>query len=126
MLPNVSLHASPCLPMLAGYVWQTAENEWGHAVVATALSVVDDTALTGKTLLPELKVCADAAAAVTLVTLLKYHTWPWQHIMVGNLKVLWMFYVGYDAALMWLVDDILTTGGLKTQCRVSSAPCEHR
>jgi hypothetical protein len=40
----------------AGFVWQTAENEWGHAVVATALSVVDDTALTGKTLLPELKV----------------------------------------------------------------------
>lgn len=40
---------------MKGYVWQTAENEWGHAVVATALSVVDDTALTGKTLLPELK-----------------------------------------------------------------------
>jgi hypothetical protein len=40
----------------AGFVWQTAENEWGHAVVATALSVVDDTALTGKTILGELKV----------------------------------------------------------------------
>lgn len=36
-------------------MWQTAENEWGHAVVATALSVVDDTALTGKTILGELK-----------------------------------------------------------------------
>eukprot|EP00882_Tetradesmus_deserticola_P007752 GHRQ01008162.1.p1 GENE.GHRQ01008162.1~~GHRQ01008162.1.p1 ORF type:complete len:623 (+),score=334.69 GHRQ01008162.1:65-1933(+) len=40
---------------MKGFVWQTAENEWGHAAVATALSVVDDTALTGKTLLPELK-----------------------------------------------------------------------
>jgi hypothetical protein len=43
----------------AGFVWQTAENEWGHAVVATALSVVDDTALTSKTLLPELKVIGE-------------------------------------------------------------------
>jgi hypothetical protein len=42
----------------AGFVWQTTENEWGHAVIATALSVVDDTALTGKLILGELKVCA--------------------------------------------------------------------
>ena len=42
---------------LAGYVWQTAENEWGHAVVLTALSVTDYTALTSKTILGELKVC---------------------------------------------------------------------
>eukprot|EP00775_Hariotina_reticulata_P010358 gene10358-10516_t len=40
---------------MKGYVWQTAENEWGHAVVATALSVVDDTALVSKTILGELK-----------------------------------------------------------------------
>jgi len=42
--------------LLTGYVWQTAENEWGNAVVATALSVVDDTALTGKVILGEIKV----------------------------------------------------------------------
>ena len=47
-----------CLPLLPGFVWQTTENEWGHAVVATALSVVDDTALTGKLILGELKVGA--------------------------------------------------------------------
>eukprot|EP00878_Enallax_costatus_P018010 GHUV01018936.1.p1 GENE.GHUV01018936.1~~GHUV01018936.1.p1 ORF type:complete len:698 (+),score=293.25 GHUV01018936.1:365-2458(+) len=40
---------------MKGYVWQTADNEWGHAVVATALSVTDDTALTGKAILGELK-----------------------------------------------------------------------
>lgn len=43
-----------------GYVWQTAENEWGHAVIATALSVVDDTSLTGKAVIGELKVCSKA------------------------------------------------------------------
>jgi hypothetical protein len=32
----------------------------------------------------------------------------------------------FAAGGMLLCDDILTTGGLKTQCRVSSAPCEHR
>jgi hypothetical protein len=42
--------------LCSGYVWQTAENEWGHAVVATALSVVDDTSLVSKTILGELKV----------------------------------------------------------------------
>jgi hypothetical protein len=58
-------HSAHCFLLLslllaaAGFVWQTAENEWGHAVVATALSVVDDTALTSKTLLPELKVTGE-------------------------------------------------------------------
>lgn len=55
---GVALHpaamCAACLP--AGFVWQTTENEWGHAVVATALSVVDDTALTSKLILGELKV----------------------------------------------------------------------
>ncbi|KAF8073043.1 APUM24 [Scenedesmus sp. PABB004] len=40
---------------MKGFVWQTAENEWGHAVVATALTVVDDTALTSKTIVSELR-----------------------------------------------------------------------
>lgn len=43
--------------MLAGHVRTMAENEWGNAVVCTALSVVDDTALVGKSILGELKVC---------------------------------------------------------------------
>jgi hypothetical protein len=33
-----------------------AENEWGNAVVATALSVVDDTSLTGKAVVGDIKV----------------------------------------------------------------------
>jgi len=33
-----------------------ADNEWGNAVVATVLSVVDDTALTGKSIVGEIKV----------------------------------------------------------------------
>jgi hypothetical protein len=51
--------------LCAGFVWQTSENEWGHAVIGTALSVVDDTALTGKLILGELKVCASAPVAGT-------------------------------------------------------------
>jgi hypothetical protein len=58
------------LPAAAGFVWQTAENEWGHAVVATALSVVDDTALTSKTLLPELKVIRELQLLHTLSQIL--------------------------------------------------------
>lgn len=56
--PVLTSHC-PCAILVscaAGFVWQTAENEWGHAVIATALSVVDDTALTGKAILGELKV----------------------------------------------------------------------
>lgn len=54
---SLTLHRL-CVPacLSAGFVWQTTENEWGHAVVATALSVVDDTALTSKAILGELKV----------------------------------------------------------------------
>ena len=33
-----------------------AVNEWGHAVLCTALGVVDDTALVSKTIVSELKV----------------------------------------------------------------------
>lgn len=33
-----------------------AENEWGSAVLATALAVVDDTSLTGKVLVGDIKV----------------------------------------------------------------------
>jgi hypothetical protein len=46
----------PCPAAPLGYVWQMAENEWGSAVVATALTVVDDTALTGKTIIGDIKV----------------------------------------------------------------------
>eukprot|EP00877_Chromochloris_zofingiensis_P001125 jgi/Chrzof1/11012/Cz05g20110.t1 len=42
---------------MKGHVRTMAENEWGNAVVCTALSVVDDTALVGKSILGELKVC---------------------------------------------------------------------
>lgn len=56
---GIALLLSPCA---AGFVWQTAENEWGHAVIATALSVTDDTALTGKSILGELKVSDKAVA----------------------------------------------------------------
>ncbi len=45
-------------------MWQTAENEWGHAVVATALTVVDDTALTSKVILGELKVRMGALSVI--------------------------------------------------------------
>ncbi|KAI8470969.1 MAG: pumilio family protein [Monoraphidium minutum] len=40
---------------MKGYVWQMAENEWGNAVVATALSVVDDTSLTAKAIVGDIK-----------------------------------------------------------------------
>ena len=33
-----------------------ALNEWGHAVLCTALSVIDDTALVAKSVVAELKV----------------------------------------------------------------------
>lgn len=42
---------------MKGYVWQMAENEWGNAVVCTALAVVDDTALTVKSIGADIKVC---------------------------------------------------------------------
>jgi pumilio family protein 6 len=41
---------------MKGYVAQTASNEHAHAVVSTALTVTDDTALTGKVIVGELKV----------------------------------------------------------------------
>lgn len=41
---------------MKGFVWQMAENEWGHAAAAAALSVTDDTALTGKVVVGEIKV----------------------------------------------------------------------
>ena len=47
-----------CLLPLSGHVSNMAVNEWGHAVLCTALSVVDDTALVSKTVVAELKVCA--------------------------------------------------------------------
>jgi pumilio family protein 6 len=43
---------------MKGYVWQMAENEWGWAPVAAALAHVDDTALTGKAIVGDVKVCA--------------------------------------------------------------------
>jgi pumilio family protein 6 len=39
------------------FVWKTAENEWGYGVVCTALARVDDTAITGKIICGEVKVC---------------------------------------------------------------------
>ncbi|KIZ01582.1 hypothetical protein MNEG_6384 [Monoraphidium neglectum] len=47
---------------MKGYVWQMAENEWGNAVVATALSVVDDTSLTGKAVVGDIKGLAESPA----------------------------------------------------------------
>lgn len=44
------------LPLLAGYVHRLATNEWAYTVLCTVLSVVDDTAMLNKTLVPELKV----------------------------------------------------------------------
>ena len=41
---------------MKGFVWQMAENEWGFAVVCTALAVVDDTALTAKIIGADIKV----------------------------------------------------------------------
>lgn len=41
---------------MKGYVAQTAANEHAHAVVSTALTATDDTALTGKVIVGELKV----------------------------------------------------------------------
>lgn len=41
---------------MKGYVAQTASNEHAHAVVSAALTVTDDTALTGKVIMGELKV----------------------------------------------------------------------
>lgn len=41
---------------MKGYVAQTAANEHAHAVVSTALTVTDDTALTGKVIVGEIKV----------------------------------------------------------------------
>lgn len=48
-----------------------AENEWGHAVVATALAVVDDTSLTSKAIVGDIKVCrfVDILCALHAVTL---------------------------------------------------------
>lgn len=52
----------PALPIPAGYVKEMATNEWGHVVLCTALSVVDDTSLLNKVIVSELKVrepCCD-------------------------------------------------------------------
>mmetsp|Transcript_35571 Transcript_35571/g.78981 ORF Transcript_35571/g.78981 Transcript_35571/m.78981 type:complete len:822 (-) Transcript_35571:289-2754(-) len=43
------------LKAMKGYVRETATNEWGHAVVCMALSVVDDTPLLNKCIISELK-----------------------------------------------------------------------
>ncbi|KAG2498855.1 hypothetical protein HYH03_003047 [Edaphochlamys debaryana] len=40
---------------MKGHVPAMAADEWGHAVLCMALSCVDDTALTGKVLVPEIK-----------------------------------------------------------------------
>jgi hypothetical protein len=53
---KAKLHPRPPNRPAPGYVWQMAENEWGNAVVATALAVVDDTALTGKALVADVRV----------------------------------------------------------------------
>ena len=44
------------LLFVSGHVHDMAVNEWGHAVLCTALSVIDDTALVGKSIVSELKV----------------------------------------------------------------------
>jgi hypothetical protein len=43
-------------PQCTGFVKDAAINEWGHAVLATALSVVDDSSLLNKVIIAELKV----------------------------------------------------------------------
>lgn len=42
---------------MKGHVRDLAVNEWGHVVLCMALAVVDDTALLGKMVVPEIKVC---------------------------------------------------------------------
>ncbi len=41
---------------MKGHVRTAAQDEWGHAVIMTALSVVDDTALLKKIIIAELQV----------------------------------------------------------------------
>lgn len=41
---------------MKGHVGAMAGDEWGHVALCCALAVVDDTALTGKVLVPEIKV----------------------------------------------------------------------
>ena len=41
---------------MKGHVAKMAADEWGHVVLCMALGCVDDTALTGKIVVPELKV----------------------------------------------------------------------
>ncbi len=52
-----------CVLCGAGHVMSMARNEWGYTVLVQALSVVDDTSLTGKVICSELKVRAPAPFA---------------------------------------------------------------
>jgi hypothetical protein len=70
----------PCwLSPAAGFVKDAAINEWGHAVLANALSVVDDTSLLTKVIVAELKVrhaCWEVCWFSTSFVSLRYHPWP--------------------------------------------------
>ena len=50
----------PCHTPHSGHVMTMAVNEWAYVVLATALSVVDDTAMMAKVIVAEMKVRMDA------------------------------------------------------------------
>lgn len=50
------LNTHPFAPLFSGFVRNMAVNEWGHVVLMTALSVVDDTQVLAKVVAAELKV----------------------------------------------------------------------
>lgn len=63
---------------MKGFVKETALNEWGHSVVCTALTHVDDTSMMSKTIVAELKVGGVQGISAGLRVALQIACWSYQ------------------------------------------------